>query len=145
MPPVTTQEYIMKNHILMAGAVVAALAIPFTANAQSGATTGAVGGAIGGAIIGGPVGAVVGGVGGFIVGGISDETRPRFRTYVMQEKRSSYSYDRDVVIGAELPPAGVTYYEVPAEYGVKDYRYTVVNNRTVLVDPRTHRIVQIIE
>ena len=27
----------------------------------------------------------------------------------------------------------------------KDYRYTVVNNRTVLVDPRTHRIVQVIE
>jgi hypothetical protein len=46
------------------------------------------------------------------------------------------------VIGAELPSAGVTYYEVPAEYGVKDYRYTVVNDRTVLVDPRTHRIVK---
>ena len=96
-------------------------------------------------IVGGPVGAVVGGVGGAIIGGISDETRARFRTYVTQEKRSSYTYDRDVVIGAELPSAGVTYYEVPAEYGVKDYRYTVVNNRTVLVDPRTHRIVQIIE
>ena len=27
-----------------------------------------------------------------------------------------------------------TYYEVPAEYSVKDYRYTVVNNCTVLVD-----------
>src|SRR5665647_3866588 len=33
----------MKNHILMAGAVVAALAIPFAADAQSGATTGAAG------------------------------------------------------------------------------------------------------
>src|SRR3989304_1111548 len=99
MPPVTKQEYIMKNQLLMAGAVVAALAIPFAANAQSGATSGAVGGAIGGAIIG---------------GGISDEPRPRFRTYVVQEKRSSYRYDRDVVVGAELPSSGVTYYEVPA-------------------------------
>ena len=27
----------------------------------------------------------------------------------------------------------------------KALRHTVVNNRTVLVDPRTHRIVQIIE
>jgi hypothetical protein len=88
---------------------------------------------------------VVGGVGGAIIGGISDDRRSGFRTYVVQEKRTSYRYDRDVVIGAELPSAGVTYYEVPAEYGVKDYRYTVVNNRTVLVDPRTHRIVQIIE
>ena len=135
----------MKNHILMAGAVITALAIPFAANAQSGAQTGAVGGAVGGAIVGGPVGAVVGGVGGFIVGGIADDSRPRFRTYVVQQKRSSYRYDRDVVIGAELPSAGVTYYDVPVEYGVKNYRYTVVNDRTVLVDPRTNRIVQIIE
>ena len=115
----------MKKHLLMAGAVVAALAIPLAANAQSGAATGAVGGAI--------------------IGGISDDRRAGFRTYVVQEKRSSYKYDRDVVIGAELPAAGVTYYEVPAEYGVKDYRYTVVNGRTVLVDPRTHRIVQVID
>src|SRR5665647_2850816 len=33
----------MKNHILIAGAVVAALAIPLAADAQSGATTGAAG------------------------------------------------------------------------------------------------------
>jgi hypothetical protein len=44
-----------------------------------------------------------------------------------------------------LPEEGVTYYDVPPEYGVRDYRYTVVNSRTVLVDPRTHRIVQVIE
>ena len=42
------------------------------------------------------------------------------------------------------PATGVTYYEVPAEYGVTKYRYTIVNNRTVLVDPMTHTIVQII-
>src|SRR5450756_2363543 len=97
MPSVTTQESKMKKHLLMASVVLAALAIPLAANAQSGAATGAVGGAVGGAIVGGPVGAVVGGVGGAIIGGISDETRPRFRTYVTQEKRSSYKYDRDVV------------------------------------------------
>ena len=135
----------MKNHLLMAGAVVAALAIPFAANAQSNATTGAVGGAVGGAIVGGPVGAVVGGVGGAVVGGIADDRRAGFNTYVVKEKRTSYKYNRDVVIGAELPSSGVTYYEVPAEYGVKNYRYTVVNDRTVLVDPSSHRIVQVIQ
>lgn len=135
----------MKNHLLIAGAVVAALAAPLAANAQSNATTGAVGGAVGGAVVGGPVGAVVGGVGGAIVGGISDDRRSGFRTYVVKEKRASYKYDREVVIGAELPSSGITYYEVPAEYGVKNYRYTVVNGRTVLVDPGTHRIVQVIQ
>src|SRR4029079_6912216 len=100
---------------------------------------------VGGAVVGGPVGAVVGGVGGAIVGGIADDRRSQFNTYVVKERRNSYKYDRDVVAGAELPSSGVTYYEVPSEYGVKNYRYTVVNNRTVLVDPHSHRIVQIIE
>jgi hypothetical protein len=135
----------MKNNLVMAGTIVAALAIPLAANAQNNATTGAVGGAVGGAIVGGPVGAVVGGVGGAIVGGIADDRRSQFHTYVVQEKRASYRYNRDVVVGAELPSAGVTYYDVPAQYGVRNYRYTVVNDRTVLVDPHSHRIVQVIE
>ena len=41
--------------------------------------------------------------------------------------------------------AGVTYYEVPPEYGAREYRYTVVNDRPVLVDPRTRRIVEVVE
>jgi hypothetical protein len=45
----------------------------------------------------------------------------------------------------ELPEAGVTYYEVPQEYGVREYRYTVVNDRPVLVTPRTRRIVEVVE
>jgi hypothetical protein len=45
-----------------------------------------------------------------------------------------------------LPERGVTYYEVPAEYNsAREYRYTVVNGRTVLVEPRTHRIVEVID
>ncbi|WP_262032213.1 DUF1236 domain-containing protein, partial [Microvirga sp. Mcv34] len=31
-----------------------------------------------------------------------------------------------------------------AEYGVSNYRYTVVNDTPVLVEPSTHRIVQVI-
>jgi hypothetical protein len=54
-------------------------------------------------------------------------------------------YAQPVVIGAELPAQGVTYYEVPPQYGVSQYRYTVVNNRTVLVDPQTLRVIQVIE
>ena len=43
------------------------------------------------------------------------------------------------------PGRGVTYYDVPSEYGVHGYRYTVVNDRTVLVDPATGRIVEVID
>ncbi|WP_349645123.1 DUF1236 domain-containing protein [Bradyrhizobium sp. Leo121] len=34
---------------------------------------------------------------------------------------------------------------MPVGYGVSGYRYTVVNERTVLVDPNTRRIIRIIE
>jgi hypothetical protein len=87
----------------------------------------------------------VGGVGGAVIGGITDATRPEFRTYVVQQKTPSYNYAQPVVIGAELPDQGITYYEVPAQYGASQYRYTVVNNRTVLVDPQTRRVIQVIE
>jgi len=112
--------------------------------AQGGAASGLATGAVGGAIVGGPVGAVVGGVGGAVVGAIIGDNTPRFQTYVTEQRRPSYTYAEPVVVGATLPRQGVTYYEVPSEYGATQYRYTVVNNRTVLVDPQSGRIVQVI-
>ena len=129
---------------IVTGAAALALLLPIAAYAQGGVAAGATAGAIGGAVVGGPVGAVVGGVGGAVVGGITDANTPRFREYVVREHHPSYHYDREVVVGAELPMAGVTYYEIPREYGPTEYRYTIVNDRTVLVDPKTHRIIQII-
>lgn len=132
----------IRQKILAAALIISAASV---ASAQEGVTTGAATGAVGGAIVGGPVGAAVGAVGGAIVGGIAEDNHKRFRTYVVEERRPSYRYDRQVIVGAELPEVGVTYYDVPPEYGRTKYRYTVVNDRTVLVDPRSHRIVQIIE
>ncbi|GAU87056.1 DUF1236 domain-containing protein [Bosea sp. BIWAKO-01] len=135
--------------------LIAALAVvPATAFAQSnsgaaaGAATGAGAGAVGGAIVGGPAGAAVGAVGGAaagaIVGGIAADQRTEFRTYVTQQKVPSVAYREKVVVGATLPDT-VTYREVPARYGKTEYRYTVINDKTVLVEPRTRKIVQIIE
>ena len=76
---------------------------------------------------------------------ISTELRPRFRTYVVQQTPSSFAYSSPVAVGTVLPEAGVTYYDVPAEFGVTRYRYTVVNNSPVLVDPGTRRVVQVIQ
>ena len=64
---------------------------------------------------------------------------------ILREHRPSFRYQDDVRVGAVLPPDGIEYWDVPPEYGVRGYRYTVINDRTVLVDPRTHRIVQVIE
>ncbi|MDB5642938.1 MAG: hypothetical protein JWN07_2255 [Hyphomicrobiales bacterium] len=136
----------MRKIMLITSAALLTLGAAGSAMAQnSGAAAGATTGAVGGAIVGGPVGAVVGGVGGAIVGGIAGDSQPRFREYVVKEGRPSYSYSDDLRVGATLPSSGVTYYEVPREYGNTEYRYTRVNNRTVLVDPRTHRVVQVID
>jgi hypothetical protein len=135
----------MNTKFLITAALVATLALPIAAYAQNGAAAGATTGAVTGAIVGGPVGAAVGAGVGAVAGGIADDSRPRFRSYVSERKVPSYRYEQDVRVGADLPSSGVTYYEVPKEYGVTNYRYTVVNDRTVLVDPGTHRIVQVIE
>ncbi|MDR3495912.1 MAG: DUF1236 domain-containing protein [Ancalomicrobiaceae bacterium] len=127
----------------------AAILILFPASALAqGVVRGAVEGTHDGERTAGPVGAVVGGVVGAVVGGVDGlfgiDQRPRFRDYVIREHRHSYRYDHVVAVGSELPDSGITYYDVPSEYGVHDYRYTVVNDRTVLVDPRTHRVVDVI-
>ncbi len=122
--------------------------VPALASAQ-----GVVGGAERGAREGdraaGPVGAIVGGTVGGVVGGVNGvlgiDQRPRFRTYVSAQNRPSYQYRDNLAVGVVLPEEGVTYYDVPAEYGVSNYRYTVVNGRTVLVEPGTRRIVEIVE
>jgi hypothetical protein len=139
------EEKIMNKIAISGTALLLALGAFNVAHAQSGAATGAATGAVGGAIVGGPVGAVVGAGVGAVAGGIADDTRPRFRTYVSGQKHPSYKYQNEVRVGVDLPASGVTYYDVPREYGVTNYRYTVVNDRTVLVDPSTRRVIQVID
>lgn len=131
-----------------ASAVGLVAIMSISASAQ-GVPGGAAQGARDGERAAGPVGAVVGGVVGGVAGGIAGvlgaDQRPRFRSYVVERHVPSYRYDEDVRVGAVLPEAGVEYYDVPAEYGVREYRYTVVNGRTVLVEPRTRRIVEVVE
>jgi len=79
------------------------------------------------------------------VEGITVDHRPAFREYVIREHIPAYSIPDRVVVGGVLPESGVTYYDVPQTFGATPYRYTVVNGETVLVEPRTRRIVQIIE
>lgn len=138
----------MTNRFLSAAAILAGLALPMTAQAQ-GVPGGAAAGAAQGEAVAGPLGAVVGGVVGGVAGGVAGvlgvDQRPRVREYIVRESRPSYRYAEPVRVGAVLPPSGVTYYELPAEYGVRGYRYTIVNERPVIVEPQSRRIVEIIE
>lgn len=136
----------MKTTMMAALAATMMLA-PTLGNAQ-GVIRGASEGMQDGAAAAGPVGGVVGGAVGAVTGGIKGilgiEERPRFRQYVVEQHHPSVVYQGPVEVGVTLPQT-VTYYEVPREYGVTEYRYTVVNDRVVMVDPGTRRVVQIIE
>lgn len=138
----------MTNKLLIALAAAGLLALPMTVQAQGtlrGAAEGAERGAdaagpIGG-IVGGAVGAATGTVGGIL--GVDD--RPRFRSYVRERGVRSYSWGGPVQVGTVLPDDEVTYYDVPSDYRARPgYRYTVVNDRPVLVD-RSRRIVEVID
>jgi Protein of unknown function (DUF1236) len=124
------KEFIMRNNVLAIAAIVGAISAPLAAQAQSGFTTGAVRG-----------GSVV----VEDVDGIAVDQRPAFHQYVIRERVPNYTIPDRVVIGGVLPEAGVTYYDVPQTFGVTPYRYTVVNGQTVLVEPRSRRIVQVVE
>jgi hypothetical protein len=131
----TDKELTMRNGFLVIAAIAGALGAPAAAQAQSDVTVGVVRG--GGYVVDGPV--VVGS------GGIAMEQRPAFREYIVRERVPTYTVPDRVIVGATLPDVGVTYYDVPQSFGSTPYRYTVVNGETVLVEPRTRRIVQVID
>ena len=118
----------MRNRILGLAAIAAAIGAPVAAQAQS--TVGVVRGE-----------SVIVDNGD----GIAVEQRPAFREYVIRERVPTYTIPDRVIVGGVLPEAGISYYDVPQTYGATPYRYTVVNGRTVLVEPRTRRVVQVIE
>jgi hypothetical protein len=118
----------MRNRILALAAIAAAIGTPIAAQAQ-----GTVGVVRGESVI------VDNG------DGIAVEQRPAFREYVVRERVPTYTIPDRVIVGGVLPEAGITYYDVPQTYGATPYRYTVVNGQTVLVEPRTRRVVQVID
>ena len=121
----------MRNRILAIAAIAGAISAPIAAPAQDVVTTGVV--------RGGPV------IVNEDIDGIAVDQRPAFREYIVRERVPSYTIPDRVIVGGVLPETGVMYYDVPQTFGVTPYRYTVVNGQTVLVEPRTRRIVQVVE
>ena len=121
----------MRNKFLVIAAIAGAMSAPVAALAQS-ETVGVVRGG----------GVVVNEVEG---GGIVLDQRPAFREYVVRERVPTFTVPDRVVVGGVLPEAGITYYDVPQTYGSTPYRYTVVNGQTELVEPRSRRVVQVVD
>src|SRR5262245_18437071 len=115
----------MRNRILAIAAIAAAVGAPIAAQAQSDMTTGAVRGQT---VVVDPD-----------AGGIAVDQRPAFREYIIRERVPNYAVPDRVVVGRVLPETGVTFYDVPQSFAVTP------NGTTVLVEPRTRRIVQVVE
>ncbi|MDF2597559.1 MAG: hypothetical protein K0Q54_382 [Methylobacterium brachiatum] len=128
--------------------IVLMLGVATQAHAQ-GLERGARDGRERGEAIAGPLGAAVGGAIGAAVGTANNilgiDRRDRFRIYVLGERRPSFAYAGPVRVGTVLPEDGVVYYDVPPEFALPNYNYTIVNDHPVLVEPRTRRIVEVIE
>jgi hypothetical protein len=90
--------------------------------------------------VGGAAGAIAGGA----VGSISDADRTYVRGYVVQHRRPSVRVQGDVAVGAVLP-RDVEFYPVEGNAGLANYRYSYVNDRAVLVDPSSRRVVYVVE
>jgi Protein of unknown function (DUF1236) len=128
----------MMNNRLAVSLIAASLLTSGAAYAQSTTVEGAERGARAGGQVGGPVGEVVGGTVGAAVGlGLEIPAAvigavPRDRSVVVRER---------VVVGEPLPPT-VELRTVPSH---TEYRYAVVNDRRVIVEPRTRRVLRIID
>jgi hypothetical protein len=118
--------------------IAASLLTSSAAFAQSTTVQGANEGARAGGAIAGPVGEAVGGTVGAAVGlGLEIPNAvitglPRDRSVVVREQ---------VVVGEPLPDT-VVLRPVPSH---AEYNYAVVNERRVIVEPRTRRVVKIID
>ena len=126
------------NNRLAVSLVAVSLLTSGAAFAQSTTAQGAADGAAAGGSVAGPVGAIVGGTVGAAVGAAVEIPNavitglPRDRSVVVQER---------VVVGEPLP-ATVELRTVPQH---TEYRYAVVNDRRVIVEPRTRRVVRILD
>src|SRR5437899_5411420 len=100
----------MIRKVLGTAFLAAAIITPLSASAQ-GVPGGIERGAREGERAAGPAGAIIGGTIGGVVGGVSGilgvDERPRFRRYVVEERRPSYRYEGDLRVGAVLPEAGI--------------------------------------
>ncbi len=94
--------------------------------------------------MGAAVGGAAGLVGGAVVSAMSNDDRTYTRHYVVEHREPSVRYERDVAVGGELP-SDMQYYQIEGRPSVQHYRYAVVNDHTVLVDPQTHRIVDVLD
>ena len=132
----------MYKIILVSGAIALA-SLSTNAFAANGTVTGAAGGAVTGAVVGGPIGAAVGGVAGAIAGTAIDPPPREVVSYVQEQPApASTAVVVDPVVVGKPIPSDVQVTVVPDN---PKYAYAIVNNQRVMVEPQSHKVVQVIQ
>lgn len=127
------------NYRLAVSLIAVSLLASGAAFAQSTTGRGAAEGAAAGGEVGGPVGAIVGGTVGAAVGAAAEIPNAVFSA--IPSNAPSVRIRERVVVGEPLPET-VVLRPVPR---YTEYRYAVVNDRRVIVEPRTRRVIKIID
>jgi hypothetical protein len=128
------------NKRLAVSLIAASLLTSTAAFAQSTTAAGAANGARTGGEVAGPVGEIVGGTVGAAVGA-AVEIPNAVITSVQSERAPSVVVRERVIVGEPLPET-VELRPVPSH---TEYRYAVVNDRRVIVEPRTRKVIKIID
>ncbi|MDW6022132.1 DUF1236 domain-containing protein [Mesorhizobium sp. BAC0120] len=137
----------LSGDIASSGAVVStettgAITRPGSPGTTAGVVTGGAAGAVTGAVIGGPVGAAIGGAAGMVAGGATGaaiDPPVRVRSYVRTHRVEPLYLKQRVAVGATLPDT-VELRPIP-DY---EYQYVYLNDRPVLVEPQSRRVVYVV-
>ncbi|UFX05091.1 DUF1236 domain-containing protein (plasmid) [Sinorhizobium medicae WSM1115] len=63
------------------------------------------------------------------------------KTYVLEQNTPSITYEGEIVVGQPIPET-VEIHTIPEQ---PDFAYAVVNDRRVIVNPKTHTVVEVLE
>ena len=63
------------------------------------------------------------------------------RTYVMEQNTPSITYEGEIVVGQPIPET-VEIHTIPDQ---PDFAYAIVNEKRVVVNPKTHTVVEVLE
>ncbi|GGG26148.1 DUF1236 domain-containing protein [Chelatococcus composti] len=80
---------------------------------------------------------------------IAPEQETVVRRYVIERRQAPIVLEREVTVGAQLPPDVVLHDFSPeiveASPGLRDYEYVTTENEILVVDPSTRRVVRVLE
>jgi hypothetical protein len=63
------------------------------------------------------------------------------RTYVLEQQSPSVTFEGDIAVGNPLPDT-VEIHTIPDQ---AEYSYVILNNKRVLVNPKTRAVIEVVE